>query len=123
MDKEMKNLRDHDVYELVPQASGIWTLRLGWVLHRKFKNVIFEKNKGRLGARGNHQRPGIDYGELFSPVMCLESLRTILALVATRDLDIIQFDITSPYLHGTLKAEVYMEQPDGYITPGKEDWV
>ena len=69
MDKEMKNLRDHDVYKLVPQASGIWTLRLGWVLHRKFKNGIFEKNKGRLGARGNHQRPGIDYGELFSPVM------------------------------------------------------
>ena len=46
MDKEMKNPRDHDVYELVPRASGIRTLRLGWVLHRKFKNGIFGKNKG-----------------------------------------------------------------------------
>jgi len=55
--------------------------------------------------------------------MRLESLRTILALAAIRDLDVIQFDITSAYLHGTLKEEVYMEQPEGYVAPGKEDWV
>jgi hypothetical protein len=119
MDCEMANLQSHDVYELVPRASDMRTLRLGWVLHRKFKNGIFEKNKGRLVARGNRQRPGIDYGESFSPVMRLESLRTILALAAIRDLDIIQFDITSAYLHGTLKEEVYMEQPDGYVSPGR----
>ena len=59
------------------------------------RTAFFEKNKGRLVARGNHQRPGIDYGESFSPIMRLESLRTILALAAIRDLDIIQFDITS----------------------------
>ena len=94
----------------------------GWVLHRKFKNSLFERNEGRPVARGNHQRPGIDYGESFSPVMRLESLRTILALAAIHDLDVIQFDITSVYLHGTLKEEVYMEQPEGYVAPGKEDW-
>jgi len=55
--------------------------------------------------------------------MRLESLRTILTLAAIRDLDVIQFDIPSAYLHGTLKEEVYMEQPEGYIAPGKEDWV
>jgi len=55
--------------------------------------------------------------------MRLESLRTILALAPIRDLDITQFGITSAYLHGTLKAETYMEQPEGYIAPGKKDWV
>ena len=35
--------------------------------------------------------------------------RIILALVAVRDLDVIQFDITSAYLRGTLKEEVNME--------------
>ena len=54
--------------------------------------------------------------------MRLESLRTILALAAIRDLDITQFDITFAYLHGTLKDEVYMEQPEGYVAPGKKDW-
>jgi len=123
MDHEMANLKSHDIYKLVPHMPGMRTLRLGWVLHQKFKNVVFEKNKGRLVARGNHQRPGIDYGESFSPIMCLESLCTTLALAAIRDLDVIQFDITLAYLHGNLKEEVYMEQPEGYTTPRKEDWV
>ena len=100
MDREMENLRAHDVYELVPRASGARTIRLGWVLHRKFKNGTFDKNKARLVARGNHQRPGIDYDESFARVIRLESLRTLLALAASNDLEIVQFDITSAYLHG-----------------------
>ena len=60
MTKEVTNLKSHNVYDLVPRTPGIHTLRLGWVLHRKFKNGVFEKNKARLVARGNHQRPGID---------------------------------------------------------------
>ena len=55
--------------------------------------------------------------------MGLESLRTTLALAAIRDLGVIQFDITSAYLRGTLKEEVSMEQPEGYVALGKEDWV
>ena len=121
MDRQMQNLKSHDVYELVPRTSGMWTLQLGWVPHRKFKNGVFDKNKGKLVARGNRQRSGVHYGESFSPVIRLESPRTLLTLAATRDLDVVQFDITSAYLHGTLK-EVFMEQPEGYVAPGKEDW-
>ena len=109
VDRKMEHLNSYDVYELVPRMKGMRTLKLGCVLHRKFKIVLFERNKGRLVARGSYRRPGIDYGEFFSPVVHLESLRTILALVAVRDLDIIQFDITSVYLHGTLKEGVFME--------------
>jgi hypothetical protein len=60
----MENLKAHDVYELVPRTRDMRTLGLGWVLHRKFKNGVFEKNKGCLVARGNHQRPGIDWYRL-----------------------------------------------------------
>ena len=123
MDQEMENIKSHNVCELVPRMPGMRTLRLGWVLHRKFKNGVFEKNKGRLVARGNHQRPVIDYGESFFARYALRIPRTILALAAIRGLDIVQFDITSAYLHGALKEDVYMEQPEGYVTPGKEYWV
>jgi Reverse transcriptase (RNA-dependent DNA polymerase) len=54
--------------------------------------------------------------------MRLESQCIILALAATRGLDVIQFDIISACLHGTLKEEVYMEQLDGYTAPWKENW-
>ena len=32
MDKEMENLRSHDVYEVVPRMPSMCMLRLGWVL-------------------------------------------------------------------------------------------
>ena len=117
MDRVMQNLKSHEVYELVPHTSGMRTLTLGWVIHRKLRDGVIEKNKGRLVARGNHQRPGIDYGGSFLPVMHL------LALAATRDQDVIQFDITSAYLHGMLKDAVFMDQPEGYVAQGKENWV
>jgi len=117
MDQEMANLKSHDDYELVPRMNDMRTLKRGWVFHRKFKSGVFGKNKGQIIARGNHQRPGIDCGESFSPVMRLEYLHTTLALAAIRDLD-----ITSAYLHGTLKEEVYVEQPEGHVALGKRDW-
>ena len=45
MGKEMANHKAHDIYELVPCKPGMRTPRLGWVLHRKFKNGVVEKNK------------------------------------------------------------------------------
>ena len=52
--------------------------------------------------------------------MQLESLCILLALAASRDLEVIQFDVTSAYLHGTLNEELFAEQPDGYAELGKE---
>ena len=53
--------------------------------------------------------------------MHLESLQTLLALTALHDFAIVQFDITSAYLHGTLKEDIFVEQLDRYIELGKED--
>jgi hypothetical protein len=72
---------------------------------------------------GNHQRHGIDYSKTFSPVMHLESSRTLLTIPTIRNLNITQFNITSSYLHCTPKKGMYMGRPDGYITPRKEGWV
>ena len=77
VDGEMENLKSHDVYELVPRTNDMRTLKLGWALHQKFKIGLFERNKGRPLARGNHQCPDIDYGELFSPVVHLESFTSM----------------------------------------------
>ena len=117
MDRMIQNLKLLEVYELVPRTSGMRTLTLSWVIHRKLRNGVFEKNKGRLVALGSHQCPGVDYGGSFLPIMRL------LALAATRNQDVIQFDVTSAYLHGMLKDAVFMGQPEGYVAQGKENWV
>ena len=46
--------------------------------------------------------------------MQMESLRTILALAATHNLDLGQMDIKGAYLNGNLKEEIYMAQPEGH---------
>ena len=60
MGPEMEGLKSHDVYGLVARTNGMRTLKLGWVLHRKFKHGLFERKKGRLVARGNYQYRSID---------------------------------------------------------------
>ena len=32
-------------------------------------------------------------------------------------------DVKIPYLHGVLKEEIYMEQPEGFIAEGNKDKV
>ena len=71
----------------------------------------------------NQQRPGIDYSESSFPVLRLESLRTVLATATIHNLDIIRLDVTSVYRYVMLEEELYMEHPDGYAAPGKDDHV
>ena len=75
---------------------------------------ILTKYKARLVAKGYSQIPGMDYIDVFSPVVCLETIRALLALATNQDWEIHQMDVKGTYINGTLKEEIYMAQPDGY---------
>jgi hypothetical protein len=51
------------------------------------------------------------------------SPRTVLAIAAARDLEMMQLDIKTAFLNGNLQEEIYMEQQGGFIIPGKETQV
>ena len=51
------------------------------------------------------------------------SIRVVLGLAASLDLDIQQMDVKTAFLHGDLDKEIYMEQPEGCIIKRKEDYV
>jgi hypothetical protein len=76
------------------------------------------KYKSRLVAQGFSQIPGIDYEETFAPVGRTTSLRLLLAIAATNDLEVRQADVEGAYLNGKLDVELYMAYPEG-MTPKK----
>lgn len=81
------------------------------------------KYKARLVAKGYVQRHGIDYEEVFAPVARIETIRFILALAASNTWEVHHLDVKTTFLHGELKEEVYVRQPEGFEVKGSEDKV
>ena len=51
------------------------------------------------------------------------SIRTFFSIVAMHDLEFEQLDVKTVFLHGELEEEIYMDQPEGFVVPGKENYV
>ena len=77
-------------------------------MKRKVDGSI-ERYKARLVAKGYSQVEGIDFHEIFSPVVKLVSIRTVLALTALLNLELEQLDVKTTFLHGDLDEEIFME--------------
>ena len=70
-----------------------------------------KRYKDRLGVKGFAQQKGIYFDEIFSPVVKMTSIRTLLSLVVIEDLYLEQLDVKTNFLHGDLEEEIYMQQP------------
>ena len=67
----------------------------------------------RLVVKGYAQKPGLDYNELFSPVIRHTSLRTLLSLAAAENWIIDQLDVRVAFFNGELDEDIYISEPDG----------
>ena len=115
MDDEYNSLMENDTWTLVSLPRNRRTVKNKWVFKSKTApDGTLLRYKARLVACGYSQTEGIDYSETFSPVARSESIRCVLAIAAARNMDIVQFDVKTAFLNGTLNEEIYMDQPDGY---------
>ncbi|KAK8572986.1 hypothetical protein V6N12_029026 [Hibiscus sabdariffa] len=118
MRSEMDSMSDNQVLTLVEPPEGIKPIGCKWVFKKKTDmdgNV--QTYKGRLVAKGYRQIHGIDYDETFSPVDMFKSIRILLAIAAFHDYEIWQMDVKTTFLNGKLEEDVYMTQPEGFVTP------
>nr|GFA54759.1 retrovirus-related Pol polyprotein from transposon TNT 1-94 [Tanacetum cinerariifolium] len=105
-----------DVWVLVPTLDNISPLTLKWIFknkHDEEKTVI--RNKSRLVIRGYRQEEGLDFEESFAPVARMEAIRIFLAYAAHKSFTVFQMDVKTAFLHGSLKEDVYVCQPEGFI--------
>jgi len=122
--EEMNSLQENKTWELVNLPKDRKALQNKWVYKIKHEgNENKERYKARLVVKGFAQKEGIDFTEIFSPVVKMSPIRVILGLVATLDLECEQLDVKTAFLHGELEEELYMEQPEGFIEKGKEGLV
>ena len=124
MQEEMHSLLKNDSYELVELPKGRKALRNKWVFKlKKDSDGKLLKYKARLVVKGFGQKKGIDFDEIFSPVVKMSSIRVVLSLTASLDLELEQLDVKTAFLHGDLNEEIYMSQPEGFEVKGKEHMV
>jgi hypothetical protein len=64
--------------------------------------------------KGYSQVECLDFDETFTPVARLESIRILLAYATHHDFKLYQLNVKSAFLNGSIKEEVYMEQPLGF---------
>ncbi|GJX20332.1 retrovirus-related pol polyprotein from transposon TNT 1-94 [Tanacetum coccineum] len=102
--------------ELVPLPNNIKPLTLKWLNKNKHdeENTVI-RNKTRLVVRGYHQGEGIDFEESFAPVARMEGIKIFFAYNAHKSFTVFQMDMKTAFLHGTLKEDVYVCQPKGFI--------
>ncbi|TFY76618.1 hypothetical protein EWM64_g7394 [Hericium alpestre] len=65
---------------------------------------------------------GINFDEMFAPVVKFTSLCTLLALTTKEDLEVHQMDVKTAYLHGELEEEIYLQPPTGFGVPEGKVW-
>nr|GEZ32758.1 retrovirus-related Pol polyprotein from transposon TNT 1-94 [Tanacetum cinerariifolium] len=101
---------------LVPTPDNISPLTLKWLFKNKHdEEQTVNGNKSRLVVRGYRQEEGIDFEESFAPVARMEAIRIFLAYVTHKSFTVFQMDVETAFLHGSLKEDVYVCQPEGFI--------
>ncbi|CAL9023435.1 unnamed protein product [Prunus brigantina] len=124
MEIEMEMIEKNETWELVDRPSAKPVIGVKWVYKTKLNlDGSIQKHKARLVVKGYAQKPGIDFNETFAPVARLDTIRTLIALAAQKGWKLYQLDVKSAFLNGVLKEEVYVDQPDGFVTTNYEDKV
>ena len=83
-----------------------WVFKLKSGIH----GIEKPRFKAQLVAKGYSQREGIDYLDVFSPVVKHVSIRFMLSITVNLDLELEQLDVKTRFLHGTLEEDIYMEK-------------
>ena len=116
----MQSLPKNQMWELVELPKGKRAIGCKWVYKKKeaVSENEGEKFKVSLVAKGYSQKHGVDYDEIFSPVVKHTSIRAVLSLVAYFDMELEQMVLKKTFHHGELEETAYMVQPEEFTQHG-----
>nr|GEW23053.1 hypothetical protein [Tanacetum cinerariifolium] len=86
-----------------------------WIKSMQEELIQFKRLDSRLVVRGYRQEEGIDFEESIAPVARMEVIRIFLEYAEHKSFTVFQMDVKTTFLHGTLKEDVLVCQPEGFI--------
>ena len=101
----------NQTWDLVRLPAGKTTLQNKWVYRLKEEDGGKQRYKSRLVVKEFAEKKGIDFDKIFYRVIKMNSIRTILSLIAAKDLHLKQLYVKRKFLDGDLQEEIYMQQP------------
>ncbi|KAJ9541338.1 hypothetical protein OSB04_027844 [Centaurea solstitialis] len=114
MQEELQDLDKAQTWDSIPLPPGKRPIGSKWVFKIKTKSDgSIDRYKARLVAKGFNQEYDIDYEETFAPVARVTSVRSLLAIAATKRWPLFQMDVKNAFLNDDLSEEVYMTPPPG----------
>ena len=124
MKEELEAIKKNSTWELVKLSKKCKSIGVKWIYKIK-RDVSREitRYKARLVAKGFSQVRGIDFEEVFSPVARAESIQIIIVMAAQFKWKLHHLDVKSEFLNGYIEEDIYVDQPEGFIKEGKENYV
>lgn len=95
----------------------------GFSVLKHLSDGSVETFKTRLAVKGFHQRPGMDFYDMFSPVVKHATIQLVIGVAATKQWPLRQLDVNNAFHQGRLTEEVYMSQPPGFIDKDRPNYV
>nr|GEX14449.1 retrovirus-related Pol polyprotein from transposon TNT 1-94 [Tanacetum cinerariifolium] len=91
------------------------SIQMLWSMEIRLSILMQVHLQSRLVVRGYRQEEGIDFEESFASVARMEAIRIFLAYAAHKSFSVFQMDVKTAFLHGSLKEDMYVCQPEGFI--------
>jgi hypothetical protein len=112
--KEIQGLLNQEVFRAVKAMQGKRSIDSKLIFKVKYNpDGTVDKYKVRYVVRGDRQKKGLDYDQIFAPVSHHALARTLLSVACALDLEIHLCDVTQAFLHAPLEEEVYMRPAKG----------
>eukprot|EP00253_Pinus_taeda_P026063 PITA_26063 len=119
---EMESLHKNEALDLVESPNGRKPIGNKWVFKKKTNaEAKVEKYEACLVGKGYSQVSGIDFGDIFSHIAEVTSIRLLLFVVVYFDFEVEHMDVKITFLHRDLEEDIYMKQPEGFVVKGKKE--